>query len=542
MKGTAPHLLPALTALLLVATALTGGYLYARHVERRFIHALAPERPDSLPLKIQGSVLQREAFAQPDLLPIYGSSELELRDPYHASIVFEDYPTDFTVFPVGRMGAGSLCMLQMFAAIGSDLEDKKVAISITPPPFFRAMNPRDSYQGNFSALQASALAFSTDLSFSIKQQAARRMLDYPQTLEGQTLTRFALRRLAEGTAMDRFLYYTLVPLGKLQNLVFNLQDHWNTLLAIVEKSELDSHVERKSGAFNWQAMAVDAESRYRRLADNNPFGMAPNIWARDGARLSRQVNAYPGGTFPLVRVIRQMAETIGEAKEWTDLELLLRALGELGARPLVLSSPMKGPFYAYWAVPQQARRLYYDRFRRLIKDCAVPALDFADHDGDTYFTLDASSHISSKGWVYYCRALDAFYHAVEVADARALIADLPPGPGPAPDGRRGPIPDYEGIHHVNGPTFIGGWVWDSTKPDAPVSVDIYDGDQRLATVVADRFNQALVYAGKGNGKHSFAYRVPERLRDGTAHMIRVQIAGTTLDLKNTPRLLEQGKK
>ncbi len=88
--------------------------------------------------------------------------------------------------------------------------------------------------------------------------------------------------------------------------------------------------------------------------------------------MSHPVNAYPNSTLPIVRVIRGLGQTMESAKEWTDLELLLRALRELGARPLLLSSPMKGSFYAYWGVLQQERWLYYDRLRMLVQDCASP--------------------------------------------------------------------------------------------------------------------------------------------------------------------------
>jgi hypothetical protein len=296
-------------------------------------------------------------------------------------------------------------------------------------------------------------------------------------------------------------------------------------------------VRHEPATLDWQVLAGEAELFYRDTAHNNPFGMAKHVWGRDGSRLGRQTNAYPGRIFPLVKRICDMAQTISFGKEWTDLELLLQTLEELGARPLILSSPMKGAYYAYWAVPYQERRLYYDRLEKLTEEYNVPTIDFADHDGDAFFTLDAASHISSKGWVYYSRALDAFYHAKGLDGAYALVSDLPGGPGPAPDGPREKIPHYEGFHDSNGPSTISGWAWDVTHPDRFVPVDIYDGEQLIATIAADRFSEGLKKAGIGNGRHVFAYAVRERLKDGRPHMIRVRIAGTGLDLKTTPKPL-----
>ena len=98
-----PHLVSAVTVLLVAWTALWVGEMWAVSLERRFAHALAPQQFQQ---KDRGTALQRAAFAQPDLLPVYGSSELQTLDnPYHASNLFSEYPTGFTVFPIGDIGS-----------------------------------------------------------------------------------------------------------------------------------------------------------------------------------------------------------------------------------------------------------------------------------------------------------------------------------------------------------------------------------------------------------------------------------------------------
>jgi D-alanine transfer protein len=36
--------------------------------------------------------------------------------------------------------------------------------------------------------------------------------------------------------------------------------------------------------------------------------------------------------------------------------------------------------------------------------------DFADHDEDPSFVLNARGHLLPQGWVYYNQTLDNFYH------------------------------------------------------------------------------------------------------------------------------------
>src|SRR5215472_4765053 len=109
------HVLAAVIAIGLLVSTLAGFTLYAHRLERQQIHGIAPKLFD---LKNQGTELQAAAFQQSDLLVIYGSSELEGADVYHASNVFEHYPTGFTIFPIGRGETTSLIMLQDLAAIG----------------------------------------------------------------------------------------------------------------------------------------------------------------------------------------------------------------------------------------------------------------------------------------------------------------------------------------------------------------------------------------------------------------------------------------
>jgi hypothetical protein len=77
---------------------------------------------------------------------------------------------------------------------------------------------------------------------------------------------------------------------------------------------------------------------------------------------------------------------------------------------------------------------------------------------------------------------------------------------------------------------IHGWAWDSTRPDDPISVGIYDGNTLLASVVANEFREDLGPHGIGNGLHAFTYETPKRLKDGKQHNIRILASGTTKEI------------
>lgn len=399
-----PRLASAIGVVLLLSAALAAAATYTRTITARCVHAVAGQM---FAHKNQGAALQRAAFQQPDLLPIYGSSDLNVRNRYHASALFRSYPTGFAVFPVGNLGSSNLIWLQALAAVGSDLRGKRVVVSLSARSFTDEMADRHAYAANFSRLHASALAFSTDLSFAVKRGAARRMLAYPQTLARDPLLRFALERLADGSLTSRIAYYVSLPLGKLQNVVLRLQDDWETFVFLRAQSGLSGEA-RHSAVLDWTDLLHRAEQETRLQANNNQLGFENALWTR----LAPEIAGQKG-----LSKVEPVQTNLERSEEWTDLELLLRAVRGLGGEPLILSIPMKGAYYDYLGIPFSTRRIYYERLRRLAKTHGILAVDFADHDSDTYFTIDAGLHLSDSGWIHYDRALDAFFHGRSPDDA-----------------------------------------------------------------------------------------------------------------------------
>ena len=106
---------------------------------------------------------------------------------------------------------------------------------------------------------------------------------------------------------------------------------------------------------------------------------------------------------------------------------------------------------------------------------------------------------------------------------RSGVDDLAPefGHAQAPNFR---LPaGLDGHVNVVNSNIVAGWAWSEKEPDTPISVDIYDGDELIGTVMADLLREGLQKAGIGNGKHGFVYRVPARLKDGKPHALHVRI-------------------
>ena len=386
-----PHLTAALAALLIAGAALSARLVWCQRIEHRYVHELAPDLSDA---KLHGVALQRAAFAEDDLLLLYGSSELVKEIPNKASEFFYEYPTGFRVFAVGKPGTTSLAVLQKLAAIGPELRGRKVAISLSPSSYFAEEVDPGYYAGNFSDLQATEIAFSSALSHGLKRDAARRMLEYPKTLDDNWLLHFALARLARDTRPGHMLYSAILPLGKLQTWIGRTQDHFEAATHIVDAKLREDAAQRPGGRkLNWDETFKRAEVIAKAMRAKAKKSPAPALVKRP--RGSRD---------------KAFLKTLAHADEWTDFELLLRALRELGAKPLLLSMPVHGADLEASGVSADARHAYLARLRELAAQYRVPLVYYGQHEEDPNFFYDNLDHLGAKGWVYYNQTLDDFFH------------------------------------------------------------------------------------------------------------------------------------
>src|SRR5213596_115456 len=220
-RPRAPHVSSALIACALPIVILCSGRLLAIYLEEKTIHATAPK---DFFIKNQGLAFERAAARAPDILLLYGSSELSDPIPNRASDFFSSEPTGFQVCPVGRAGTTSLIILQKLGALGSELRGRKVAISLSASSFLTHAVKPEFYAGNFSLPAANDLLFGDSIDLNLKAAIAKRMLQFPDTLAEDGLLELAVRCLASGRPVDRLVLIAICPLAKLQNLMLDLQD------------------------------------------------------------------------------------------------------------------------------------------------------------------------------------------------------------------------------------------------------------------------------------------------------------------------------
>jgi D-alanine transfer protein len=393
-----PHISAGLIAILVAAAAVLAGTRYAEGVERLYVHAMAPVIFEQ---KSWGTVLQRAALQEPDLLMLYGGSELRKGGSYRAGMLFQAYPTGFNVFSVGLHGEDSIIMLQQLAANGDLLRGKKIAIFLTPYLFLQPKPPPPWYLFNFSDLNASAFLFESGVDDSIKQSAAAQMLSYPKTLKNDPLLHFALEELTNESPLGRLLFQIMVPLGRIHLWILMTQDHYAILQYIWDHPEIKPDIQRKAAALDWSALVDQATAVYAQRAGNNPWGIDSAYWNENLPAITNQKGDLPDSLF--YRLMQN-------SEEWRDMDILLRELHELGAQVLVLTVPLHGRYYDYRGTSSQARAFYYEKLRSVARPYGASVVAFEDHEYDKYFLEDTFDHPTPRGWVYYDKVLDDFFH------------------------------------------------------------------------------------------------------------------------------------
>jgi D-alanine transfer protein len=394
-----PHLAAAIVSFFVLTLALIGFNDYAQSIEQEYVNALAPL---NLSQTLNGITLQRAALYRPDLLLVYGSSEMTVENtPYQAEKFFATYPTGFTVFNVVNLGAGSLTMAEDLAALGPDLKGKKVVISITPAPFTFSALTEEYYAGNYSRLHAYGLIFSPYLSTGLKFAAAQRLLGHPKTLQNDPFFEFTLNHMVDTSIQNQALYVIMWPLGELQTEIMQLQDHAEALFYLRDHS-VDPDVKRIPQQIDWSKDFQDALAEQKLHTQSNPYGIEDWRWK---LFQGKSEVPYPAGSGNAA-----FLNFLKTSEEWPDFKVLLDVLHELGAKPLILSRPVNGGYWTAVGVSEDAQNAYYIKLHAIVDPYDMTLVDYRQYTNDIYFSMDSVAHTSRYGWVYVDQTLDQFFH------------------------------------------------------------------------------------------------------------------------------------
>ena len=89
---------------------------------------------------------------------------------------------------------------------------------------------------------------------------------------------------------------------------------------------------------------------------------------------------------------------------------------ETGLEPLVVVSPISGPYYDWVGIDEQTRRSCYDHILQICSSYGVAVADFSDKEYEKYF-LNDQVHFGWTGWVDAEEAIYTFAKEEDYAQA-----------------------------------------------------------------------------------------------------------------------------
>lgn len=346
----------------------------------------------------QGSILQKMAFQNPKILPIYGSSEMSMIYDYHPAKVFTP-ETGLTPFLIGKGGTQTLIHVLNIAALGEEVRGKKLAIFLTPQWYGTGGISQATFEGNFSALHAYSLLKNSSLSPQLKQQIAVRLLQFPKAYQDFPFLEkmLAVEAKSSWSAPVSKLIYSLP--AQIEYAGLAAQDAEKTAWQVqkLPKQTIAQYAPRQTTRIQWDKLRAEAIEKGKTDTDNNPFGMDNGFYASNiGPKLQERKDSDKNTKY-------------SSSPEYEDLKILMAVLKEKGAKPLFVILPMNGRWTDYTGISAEERQGCYSRLAQMIKTEGFALADFSAHEKDDYYLRDPW-HLAWKGWVDVDEVLDHFYH------------------------------------------------------------------------------------------------------------------------------------
>ena len=390
----------AWSLLLLLILVAAGWWRTGRAIDARAASSGVAQWPQ----RLRGLALNRAQIRLKTTIPAFGSSELSNDVLFRPDRLFARSPSGFVLYPIG--GPGQLLMHHVLAAgaLGDELRGRRVIVFVLPNEFAmtRPKQRQQFFAGNFSRVHAATLLANNRLPTELRREILRRLTDYPVALKRDP-TIDAAARLAknQGPMRWQLTAAVLAPTIWLEATWLGAIDRFRAATATAHPPMSPNDIIRVHAPIPWDSLAAVASSRYLPLTRSNAFGFPDTFWANlhgaEGATLRHR-----GENF---------ARLSARSDAWIELDLLLRTLGAVGARPVLVSLPMAAMYLEATGAQPSDLAAFYSHLHRVASAAGASALSFEALDTEPGQLIDLETHLSPVGWVAVDKAIDSLVHA-----------------------------------------------------------------------------------------------------------------------------------
>ena len=152
----------------------------------------------------------------------------------------------------------------------------------------------------------------------------------------------------------------------------------------IEEADVDGDINAETYPF--AELREEALGEAEAASTNNDWGMEDSYYTENVA-----------DNYDRLKGLRA-DQTFSRTPEYADFSHLLQICKEAGLEPLVIITPLHGPFNDHVGISQETRQQCYDHIKAICENEGVQVADFTDREYEKYFLFD-TVHFGWTGWV-----------------------------------------------------------------------------------------------------------------------------------------------
>lgn len=334
----------------------------------------------------------KKLVSNDNVFTIFGSSELKhcQNSGFHADSIFKD--TDIKPVLIGKGGCQSLNHAITLGAIGQELKNKKVVISVSPQWFKPNGVSKNAFGSFYSETNMIAFLQNKNISEKTKQYVIERvksLTDENPTMWNCVQDDVKWYKDSKGNMMDE-------ARKSIHSAIANYKAETKLYFASVVKGYFkETNYNGKDEISDWDMLYKKAEKSGSKESGHNPYGMYDKIYK---SRYQKKVKKH---------MFKDLVYST-QSQEFDDLQCFLDICKEENIEVMMIMQPLNGKWADDLNFPTEKRQELYDKVKAIAGKNNVQLADLSGMEYDDY-TFEDDSHLALKGLVCFNEQIYNFY-------------------------------------------------------------------------------------------------------------------------------------
>lgn len=344
-----------------------------------------------------GYSIKKQAYSDPEFLPVLGSSEMEHVDSFHPSAYFKKYNSGFTPFLVGQPGTTTLTHFFYMNSVANELKNRKIVFVISPQWFSKQGIVESELKNFVSKGEIYGWLKEADPKADTTTQLAKHLLRF-RSLKSEETIYNSLERLADKkplTTLQKMTVATNLQFWRKEDLLFSSVSQFTAQpLGLTPKiNKFAKELPNDPTSENLEKLAVD---QGKDSSNNNPFQINNQVWDKKIKSKYKHLENYKKHVSNL------------ESPEYQDFQQLLNVFAKNNNDVLFVIQPVNGSWSSYTGVSKATLENFSSKIKTQLRSQGFYQIaDLTDMYNTPYASGD-TIHFGTKGWLATDKAIEKF--------------------------------------------------------------------------------------------------------------------------------------